>query len=253
MSPTHTPQVIWFEFPGLPGVRCAFQTRQGGFSAAPYNDGNISLTVGDDPAAVIQNRRALLKTLDVPAWSEEDQIHADGVILDAPATPLDKAGVSQADGLTTAQSGLALCIKTADCQPVMLAHNSGKYIAALHVGWRGNRINFPHSGTTAFCKHYGLNPADLIAVRGPSLGPTAAEFINFDTEWGDEFRPWYNPNTRCMDLWALTRHQLKVVGLKPENIHGIDLCTHTRTDLFHSFRRDNAQSGRQASCIWIVG
>ena len=248
-----SPQVIWFEFPGLPHVRCAFQTRQGGFSAAPYNDGNISLTVGDDSQAVIKNREALLKILGVPAWSEEDQIHGDGIILDAPATPLDKAGTSQADGLTTAQKDLALCIKTADCQPVMLAHSSGKYIAALHVGWRGNRINFPRSGTAAFCKHYGLDPADVIAVRGPSLGPDAAEFINFDAEWGDEFRPWYNPATHRMNLWALTRRQLQAAGLKPENIHGIDLCTHARTDLFHSFRRDGANSGRQASCIWIAG
>ena len=248
-----SPQVIWFEFPGLPHVRCAFQTRQGGFSAAPYNDGNISLTVGDDSQAVIKNREALLKILGVPAWSEEDQIHGDGIILDAPATPLDKAGTSQADGLTTAQKDLALCIKTADCQPVMLAHSSGKYIAALHVGWRGNRINFPRSGTAAFCKHYGLDPADVIAVRGPSQGPDAAEFINFDAEWGDEFRPWYNPATHCMNLWALTRRQLQAAGLKPENILGIDLCTHARTDLFHSFRRDGANSGRQASCIWIAG
>ena len=247
-----TPQVIWFEFPGLPQVRCAFQTRQGGFSAPPYNDGNISLTVGDDPGAVIKNRRALLETLGVSAWSEEDQIHGDGVILDAPATPLDKAGTSQADGLTTAERGLALCIKTADCQPIMLAHRSGKYIAALHAGWRGNRINFPGSGVAAFCKHYRLDPAEVMAVRGPSLGPDAAEFVNFDQEWGDEFLPWYNPATRCMDLWALTRHQLTVAGLKAANIHSIDLCTYTRGDLFHSFRRDGAQSGRQASCIWLA-
>jgi hypothetical protein len=248
----NTPQVIWFEFPGLPNIRCAFQTRQGGFSVAPYNDGNISLTVGDEAKAVIQNREALLKTLGVSTWSEEDQVHGDGVILDAPATPLDKAGTSQADGLTTAQSDLALCIKTADCQPIMLAHKSGQYVAALHVGWRGNRINFPYSGTTAFCKHYGLDPADVIAVRGPSLEPAVAEFINFDTEWGDEFLPWYDPATRGMNLWALTQHQLQAVGLKPENIHSIDLCTYTRADLFYSFRRDGAHSGRQASCVWIA-
>ena len=66
-----TPHVLCFEFPGLPKVRCAFQTRQGGFSAPPFNAGNISLTVGDDPVAVIKNRKALLKTLGVPAWSEE--------------------------------------------------------------------------------------------------------------------------------------------------------------------------------------
>ena len=247
-----TPQVIWFEFPGLPRVQCAFQTRRGGFSAAPYNDGNISLTVGDDQEAVIRNRQALLKVLGVSAWSEEDQIHGDGVIFDAPATPLALAGVSQADGLTTAESGLALCIKTADCQPIMLAHSSGQYIAALHAGWRGNRLDFPHSGTLAFCEHYDLDPADVIAVRGPSLGPEAAEFINFDEEWGEEFKAWYNPATQRMDLWALTRAQLQAAGLKPGNIHAIDLCTYARADLFHSFRRDGAQSGRQASCIWIT-
>ena len=133
----------------------------------------------------------------------------------------------------------------------MLAHKSGQYVAALHAGWRGNRINFPASGARAFCKHYRLDPAEIIAVRGPSLGPTAAEFINFAEEWGDEFKAWYNPDTRCMDLWALTRRQLEGAGLKPENIHSIDLCTYTRADLFHSFRRDGANSGRQASCIWI--
>lgn len=248
-----TPHVLSFEFPGLPQIGCAFQTRQGGFSAPPFNDGNISLTVGDDPSAVIQNRKALLKTLDVPAWAEEDQIHGDGVILDAPATPLEEKGVSQADGLTTREKNLALCIKTADCQPIMLAHKSGKYVAALHAGWRGNRINFPESGVVTFCKHYKLDPADIIAVRGPSLGPKAAEFINFAEEWGDEFKAWHSPATRCMDLWALTRHQLQNAGLKPENIYSIDLCTYTRADLFHSFRRDGAQSGRQASCIWIRG
>ena len=245
----NTPEVIWFEFPGLPHIRCAFQTRRGGFSASPYDEGNISLTVGDDPAAVVCNRRALLEVLGVAAWSEEDQIHGDGVILDAPATPLEAAGTSKADGLTTAEAGLALCIKTADCQPIMLAHKGGRHIAALHAGWRGNRLNFPHSGTLAFCRHYHLDPAEVIAVRGPS----AAEFINFNAEWGDDFRSWYNPATRCMDLWDLTRHQLQTAGLKPENIHAIDLCTHTRADLFHSFRRDGAKSGRQASCIWIVG
>lgn len=246
-----TPHVLWFEFPDLPEVRCAFQTRQGGFSAPPFNDGNISLTVGDESGAVIKNRKALLKALGVAAWSEEDQIHGDGVILDAPATPLEEKGTSQADGLTTCEKNLALCIKTADCQPILLAHKSGRYVAALHAGWRGNRINFPASGTLAFCKHYQLDPADIMAVRGPSLGPTAAEFINFTGEWGEDFKAWYNPETRRMDLWSLTRHQLEQAGLKPENIHSIDLCTHTRADLFHSFRRDGSQSGRQASCIWI--
>ena len=40
---------IPFAFPGAPGVRCAFQTRDWGVSEGPYGGGNIAYTVGDDP------------------------------------------------------------------------------------------------------------------------------------------------------------------------------------------------------------
>ena len=248
---------IPFAFPGAPGVRCAFQTRDWGVSEGPYGGGNIAYTVGDDPLRVSANRLDLAASLELAESAELDQIHGDTLVFDPPPSPLERfvepPAFPKGDGLATDKPGIGLIIKTADCQPIMLAHKSGKYIAALHAGWRGNRINFPGSGVAAFCVHYGLDPAEVIAVRGPSLGPDAAEFVNFEQEWGDEFLPWYNTATRRMDLWALTRHQLLAAGLKAENIHAIDLCTYARADLFHSFRRDNSKSGRQASCIWLAG
>ena len=36
---------IPFAFPGAPGVRCAFQTRDWGVSEGPYGGGNIAYTV----------------------------------------------------------------------------------------------------------------------------------------------------------------------------------------------------------------
>lgn len=245
------PEVIRFEFPGLPNIRCAFQTRKGGYSPPPFQDGNIALTLDDDPAAVLKNRKALLEVLGVSRWAEEDQIHGDRIIFDAPATKLEAAGTSQADGLSTVEKDLALCIKTADCQPILLAHKGGAHVAALHCGWRGNRCNFPASGTLAFCARYQLAPADILAVRGPSLGPAAAEFVNFATEWGEEFLPWFDAAAKRLNLWALTRHQLLAAGLQEKNLFSVDLCTYAQPDLFFSYRRDGASSGRQASCIWI--
>lgn len=251
-----TPRCIRFAFPGVPGVHCAFQTRRGGISDGPWAGGNISYEVGDDPAAVAANRAALAASLDLAEWVEAKQVHGDAMIIDPEpvqlAAALAATPVAQADGLATARPGVGLVIKTADCQPILLAHESGRYVAALHAGWRGNRIGFPQSGVRAFCERYGFPPREVLAVRGPSLGPAAAEFVNFATEWGQDFARWFRSATRTMDLWTLTRHQLAAAGLLPERIFGLDLCTHALPDDFFSYRRA-ATTGRQASIIWMEG
>lgn len=255
-SESDAPRCIRFAFPGVPRVRCAFQTRRGGGSPGPWAGGNISHEVGDSPAVVTANRTALATALELAAWTEVRQVHGDAMVMDPEPPPLAAAlaaaPVVQADGLATSRPGMGLVIKTADCQAILLAHESGRYVAALHAGWRGNRMGFPQSGVRAFCERYGFPPREVLAVRGPSLGPAAAEFVNFDTEWGGDFVRWFRPASRTMDLWTLTRHQLAEAGLPPERIFGLDLCTHTLSDDFFSFRRA-ATTGRQASIIWMEG
>ena len=263
-------QYISFSFPNLPQVCCVFQTREQGCSSGCWACGNIAFNVGDQPEHVLENRRQLLQVLGLAAWSEVNQVHGDRLLTDAEPVLLhagsglpsgdnseaDRGGVhalEDADGLATTRPGLALLIKTADCQPVLLASRQGQHIAALHVGWKGNRIGFIGRAVKEFCCCYGLDPADLLAVRGPSLGPANSEFINFQAEWGPEFLPWLNQADMCMDLWRLTHCQLLEAGLAEQNIFSIDLCTHAHPELFFSFRRDKGLTGRQASLIWIAG
>ena len=55
--------------------------RAGGVSVAPYDSFNLALHVGDDPAAVMQNRSLLRKLLPAePAWLT--QVHGN-LVLDA--------------------------------------------------------------------------------------------------------------------------------------------------------------------------
>ena len=217
-----------------------------------YAQGNIAFNVGDHTLNVLENRRRLQQNLSLTAWSELNQVHGDVMHLDPEPTPLNNPLLPAADGLATTQPGLALVIKTADCQPVLLASLDGKHIAALHVGWKGNRIGFIDRAVKEFCAHYRLSPRDLVAVRGPSLSPANSQFTNFDAEWGPEFLPWFNQENRSMDLWRLTHHQLMEAGLESRNIFGLDFCTFERADLFFSHRRDRGTSGRQASLIWIA-
>ena len=233
--------VLPFAFPGLPSVRCAFTTRE---------TGNISLyrtAPGENGlASTHATRRALLSSLGQDLWTELKQVHGDTFLIDPAPSDMESQAVLEADGLATSRVNHVLCIKTADCQPILLAHPQG-CIAAIHAGWRGNVLAFPTSAVAAFCNAYGVEPSEVRAVRGPSLGH--AEFVNFDQEWPERFTPWYDRKSRCMDLWALTRSQLREAGLQDRHIYGMDMCTYSLQAAFFSHRRGDA--GRQAGLVWM--
>lgn len=232
--------IIPFAFPGLPSVGCAFTTALAG---------TMLIGAMPDAANAAANRRRTFEGLGLARWVELQQVHGDILLRNPAPTPLAEPSSLEGDGACTDEKGLALAIKTADCQPILLADKEGGAVAALHVGWRGNAMNFPASGLRRFCTAYSLPPSRVLAVRGPSLGPSASEFINFAKEWPPAFRPWFTDETRTMDLWRLTRHQLIEAGLLPEHCFSLDLCTHSLPGHFFSHRRGH--SGRQVSLIWI--
>lgn len=237
-----------FKFPGVSKARCAFQFRnlEEGELA-----GNISFNVGDSEKNVEAARQNLLSQLTgIEQWSECHQVHGTSVLKEPLPTEIAGGELPEADGMMTSKKGLGLMVKTADCQPLFVADETGSCVMALHVGWKGNRAGFPQLAIKEFCKQYNVLPEKLFAVRGPSLGPAAAEFINFDTEFGPDFAQWYDPQTKRMNLWALTRWQLQEAGLPAENIFCLDMCTHENYGAFFSWRK-NRNTGRQASLVWI--
>jgi YfiH family protein len=241
-------EFIDFRFPGLDRVRCVFTTSKGGHSTGAFAQANMSLEVGDDASAVRANRTQLRRMLGFPVWQELRQVHGQTMHFDLENDCLEGVEL-EGDGLCTSRPGHALVIKTADCQPILLAHASGRHVAALHCGWRGNVVNFPAVGVRHFCAAYGLDPCEVLAVRGPSLGPGQSEFVNFKAEWPAAFSPYFNAKSQHMDLWSLTRDQLLGAGLHARNIFSLDLCTASSPQFF-SYRRDK-KTGRQAALIWM--
>jgi len=237
-----------FAFPGLDAVRCVFTARPTEERSRHVNGGNLSFGFGDRDEDVSMRRQGLMQELGFQTWVTVRQVHGAEMTFDP--REHQKGERPQADAMATASSGQALAISVADCQPVMLAHVSGRYVAGLHVGWRGNRAQAPTLWVRTFCDHYGLRPSDILAVRGPSLSPARSEFVNFDTEWGPEFRDYLDRETMTVDLWRMTRDQLLAAELRPRHIFSIDLCTFSLPSLFYSFRR-NRSCGRQAALIWI--
>lgn len=252
------PRFLLFSFPGIPNVRCAFGQRIGDDPG-----GNISLLAGDRAKAIAARKSLLeaLAPLGLEDLAEVRQVHGCEIAANPEATGMapDPDSLVEADGMMMEMSEMSeagraanpgLLIKTADCQPILVAHKSGRRIMAIHAGWRGNRANFPGLAIERFCEACKILPRDLMAVRGPSLGPANAQFVNFATEWPEEFRPFLDGRL-CMDLWRLTRSQLEAAGIPARQVFGLDICTMENAAQFFSFRRDKSP-GRQGSVIWMA-
>lgn len=242
-----TLKILEFHFPGVDNVACAFTTRRGGHSQGAFAQANMSLEVGDDQEAVRANREELRRSLNFSVWQELTQVHGQDVHMDLKEDFFDGPAI-KGDGLCSDRAGHGLIIKTADCQAILLTDTKGRYVGALHCGWRGNAGNFPANAVRKFCARYQVDPSQVLAVRGPSLGPGKSEFVNFSSEWDPTFRSYFDPQTRRVDLWTLTRDQLMGAGIPARNIFSVDLCT-VSSDQFFSYRRERT-TGRQLGLIW---
>lgn len=227
-------------------VRGFQSTRLYGCSKAPYDSFNLGLHVGDNPADVQRNRdrlRSLLPEGTEPVFMQ--QVHSDkvAVVMDAGSCPV-------ADALVTAEPGLALCVMTADCLPLLLGSTDGQVIAAVHCGWRGLAQNIVGKAIEMMRQFSG---APLQAYLGPAIGPASfevgAEVRAVFTEQRPAAETAFVPHGEgkyLADLYALCRLQLTECGVHDIEASGYD--TFTKKELFFSYRRDKA-CGRQVSAI----
>jgi polyphenol oxidase len=241
----------WLEadWPAPPAVRLISTFRGGGgagVSGAPYASLNLGDHVGDDAAAVAQNRRRLRAAAGLPsepAWL--NQVHGTNV-ADLDASDPQAA----ADAAIARRSGRVCAILTADCLPIAFSTDSGDLIAAAHAGWRGLAAGVIPSTVRSM----GVAPERLLVWLGPAISAKHFEvgaevreaFIKRQPLAGEAFQA--NARGRFMaDLTMLARLELKALGV--ERVYGGGECTYARADRYFSYRRDGV-TGRQATLIW---
>ncbi len=244
MSP---PELDWIvpDWPAPARVRAVATTRRGGVSQGGYAGLNLALHVGDDEAAVRENRRRLRTALSLPGepcWLE--QVHGSRVV---PAVAGERA-----DGAFTTRSGQVCAVLTADCLPVLLCDRGGDWVAAVHAGWRGLAAGVLEQAVA----RWPGEAAELLAWLGPAIG--AAQFevgdevrqamLAGDAGAGEAFRPSRQPGRWLADLYALARRRLLGSGVAA--VYGGGYCTYRESGRFFSYRRDGA-CGRMASLIWL--
>lgn len=210
-------------------------TRIGGISDPPYDRLNISYSVGDRPDAVSFNRNAIQKAVKAGRLAFMKQSHSDTIFVVRPQHVQTNWVPPVADAMITDVPQVALLVKQADCQSVILFDPERQVVANVHCGWRGNVRNILEQVVRRMNREFGSEPHHMAAAIGPSLGPCCAEFVNFQGYFPESFRSFrVGPNR--FDLWAVSRQQLIRAGLPGHHIACARICTRCRTDLFYSYR-----------------
>jgi YfiH family protein len=228
-------------------VRAAMTTRTGGVSSGRYASFNLATHVGDDLAAVAENRRRLREALDLPSephWLE--QVHRADVVVIPGKSP------GSADGVVSFTRGAVCAVLVADCLPVFLASRDGRRVGLAHAGWRGLAAGI----VEATVRKLDCDPRDLVAWLGASIGPTAFEvgddvrnaFVAVDTGSAAHFRTGH-ADRYFADLPALARRRLRAAGVT--DVHGSGHCTVSEPARFYSHRRDG-RTGRMAALLWLA-
>ncbi len=270
----------------LPWLVHGFSTRRGGVSelvgrSAAAKDKvekvlNLGFAEWDTRENVLENRSRFQSALSANDFKfvSLKQIHSDVVHLfyAPPAEPC------RGDALITDQTSLLLSVQTADCVPILLVDPKKRAVAAVHAGWRGTLQRIVLKAIGKMQMQFGTKPADLLAALGPSIGGCCYEvgtevatqftsqFANA-ADWFDELRTGDEPNplqwlgmmppghqppkSVLLDLRKANRAQLIDAEVRSENIFVSDLCTACRRDLFFSYRKEGAMTGRLLSVIGV--
>ena len=266
----------WARYPWGPAVRCralaavadhCFTTRAPVLGSGPLVPGDgwhrVALAMGLSPHAIVRLR----------------QVHGTRVVSVRrhDAFPPEAPDWNAGDIAASDHPGVAVCVKVADCVPILLADTRNGSVAAVHAGWRGTAAGAARSAVGALCEQFGTAPGDLVAAIGPSIGPCCyrvGQDVRSAFEMAgtprDALDAWFSSTPAAeavrgvpgtdpaasgggpalfLDTWAANADQLRAGGVLASQIHVSRLCTSCHRDVFHSYRVDGERAGRMIGVI----
>ncbi len=263
-----------------------FAARYGGISRGDFFSLNVSTSRKDkngNPDSIANIRENLSRGLALVGSCEEStcmmkQIHSSEIEKASVSCVevFDRCGDFQPCDGVFARKGMqtdTLCVKTADCVPVLLYDTKNDVAAALHAGWRGTVGNICGK---AVQKIKELHPdAHIIAAIGPCILECCYEVnsVVYDAAMKnvEEFGILSNDVEKCfvsryfadgedkyrVSLPKLNRLFLESAGVRSKDIDEAELCTcchrEDGKEIFFSHRAQKGFSGTQMSVVRVRG
>lgn len=266
------------------GIPHAFTTCRGGVSKGDFDSLNVSTRrrdrngLCDEYLNTVENFRRVTALVGAAPESSvcAHQVHQNRILC------LDKsfAGMGilksaerneDADGLFLSASCReigAVCVKSADCTPILFADAVSGDVCAVHSGWRGTVLDIPGEAVRAMIAK-GSRPENIVAAIGPCIGVCCYEvsldvylaaseayekkgkalpegiFVN-RREADDGVKYHFNIAKMCQSL-------IELAGVPTGNTEILGLCTCCYGDeqgrMFFSHRGQGGFSGTFASVV----
>jgi YfiH family protein len=247
----------------MPGVVQGFSSRRGGVSLEPYDTFNLSERVGDNLAAVGENRLRLAADLgfETGSFAFAEQVHGSGVarVDSAPADP-----VRDVDALVTSTPGILLTLFFADCVPVFVYDVPNRAVGLIHSGWRGTVKDIIKATLARMTAEYGTDPGACLAAIGPCI---CGDHFEVGREVVEQFRGALEvaatsvivpknefTGVYLLNLRQVVFQQLLGAGVHADSIAVSDECTFKNKREFFSHRRESSRkrtTGRMAGVIGL--
>ncbi len=166
-------------------------------------------------------------------------VHANGVACVSEAHC--GTTIRDVDGLITQSPDVFLTVTVADCLPVLFFAPKARTVGMVHAGWRGLAAHVIAAALDALQHAAHVQPSDVLAVVGPSIGPCHYE-VGEDV--AGRFRGYadavHSRDGRFfLDLRTVALQQLLEHSVQRSSIDIDPACTFEDTRFF-SARRDRS-------------
>lgn len=240
-------------FPDAPDLVAHYARRSGGVSESPFDSLNLGFSTGDDPGAVVENRRRLASALsiDLRRFIVPGQVHGAEVLVAQPSDVGEGAEAPSSlpphDAVLLSESGTFALSLSADCPLVAIMDPIGRRAGVAHAGWKGTAAGVILALVDAL-RAEGSETQHLRAAVSPGIGGGCYEvgeevFAALSVQPGADAAQ----DGRQLDLRTIHEATLRAAGVF--EVFRVAACSACEPESYFSYRRDQGKTGRNGLVI----
>ena len=221
------------------------------------SDGKLNFR-SENNATMLKSYENISRELGFTNIIKPKQTHSDNITI----IENNEKNLNEIDGWITNKKNVTLGTTSADCISLLFYDPNKNVIANVHSGWRGTEKGIAKKTVQELIEKFNCQPKDIICCICPSIRKCHFEVDEdvkeiFYNKYGDlpEINDIISENTAkhkyYIDTVLINKCLLKQIGLRKENIIDSNICTVCNSNLFHSYRVDKENSGRNMAIIEI--
>jgi polyphenol oxidase len=241
---------------------------QDSFSFSILNSHNIFNVVSTrswksiNPFVGYETMQRIAMGLEIPQKEDQilssivfaEQVHSSKVHI---CNPGDEGSIRLAvDALISNVPHHLLGIYSSDCIPLLVYDPQNQVVGAAHAGYKGLAKGVIPNMIESFNKIFHSNLSNLIVGIGPFIHVCCYE-IREDILGLIKSYNWLphlvsDGEKLFLDLNAIVNQQLAELGILPNHIENIGICTSCRSDILFSSRKRSSEDERGSCFVSLI-